>query len=87
MNTGILVPTWPPPSSWSPPRWAAPSVAAALVVAAARVGTGVHYPHDVLTGLAVGAGVVAVAALVLDRPVRALLHAAAGRWPASVARS
>jgi len=69
------------------PRWAAPSVAAALVVAAARVGTGVHHPHDVLTGLAVGAGVVAVAALVLDRPVRALLHAAAGRWPAIVARS
>lgn len=63
------------------PRWALPALATALAVAAARVGTGVHYPHDVLTGLALGAGVVAVAALVLDRPARALLDAATGRWP------
>lgn len=68
------------------PRWAAPALAAALAVAASRVGTGVHYPHDVLTGLAVGAGVVAVCALVVDRPVRATVRAAAGRWPAIAPR-
>jgi undecaprenyl-diphosphatase len=68
------------------PRCAVPALAAALVVAASRVGTGVHYPHDVLTGLAVGAGVVAVCALVLDRPARAVVRAAAGRWPAIAPR-
>jgi undecaprenyl-diphosphatase len=65
------------------PRWGAPALVAALAVAAARVGTGVHYPHDVLTGLVLGAAVVVVTVVTLDRPVDALLRATARRWPAS----
>jgi undecaprenyl-diphosphatase len=63
------------------PRWSAPAVGIAFLVAAARVGTGVHYPHDVLTGVALGATVVALAAMALDRPGQALLRAATRRWP------
>lgn len=40
-------------------RFAVPAVLAAAVVAALRVVTGVHYPHDVLAGLLLGASLTA----------------------------
>lgn len=63
------------------PSWTAPAVLTAVLVAAARVGTGVHYPHDVLTGLALGAAVVAVTVIILDRPGQAVVRLASSRWP------
>jgi undecaprenyl-diphosphatase len=65
----------------SAPRWTALAMLTSILVAVARVTTGVHYPHDVLTGLTLGASTVAVAAIVLDRPARALVRFATSRWP------
>ncbi|MFC5719424.1 phosphatase PAP2 family protein [Streptomyces gamaensis] len=48
---------------------------AALLMAASRVWTGVHYPHDVLAGLAVGVTVVLLAHALLHRTAARLLPA------------
>lgn len=48
--------------------WLAFTVAA--LVAASRVVLGVHYPHDVVTGLLLGAVVVTLTAVVLHTPAR-----------------
>ncbi len=52
------------------PRLAVVAVPVALVVASARVALGVHFLHDVLTGLALGGVVVACAALGAPRVTR-----------------
>jgi undecaprenyl-diphosphatase len=44
------------------PRGAVAAVPLALLVAASRVALGVHYPHDALTGLALGGAGVALVA-------------------------
>ena len=49
-------------------------VVLALVMAFARVYVGVHYPADVLAGLAVGAVVAVLVELLLGRPVVALVR-------------
>jgi membrane-associated phospholipid phosphatase len=54
--------------------------AAAVVMAFARVYVGVHYPQDVLAGLALGAVVILVGGL-LARPVLLLLLSALARTP------
>lgn len=64
------------------PRWGLVTVPVALAVAAARVAVGVHYPHDVLTGLLWGAVVVAGMVLVLAGPTQRAGHAAVSRWTA-----
>src|SRR5699024_10837516 len=55
------------------PRLAWFAVPLALAIAASRVAAGVHFVHDVLSGLALGAlvvaAVVAAASPVLDRPL------------------
>ncbi|MDJ0347322.1 phosphatase PAP2 family protein [Streptomyces sp. H10-C2] len=53
---------------------------AALLMAASRVWVGVHYPHDVLVGLAVGAGI-ALAGYAALRPVLLRLVAALTSTP------
>ncbi|MEJ3658671.1 phosphatase PAP2 family protein [Actinomycetes bacterium KLBMP 9759] len=40
---------------WSSSRWGPVAAVAALLAAASRVIVGVHYPHDVLVGLTIGA--------------------------------
>ncbi|MBT2369007.1 phosphatase PAP2 family protein [Streptomyces sp. ISL-10] len=55
------------------PRIALLTVPMALLMAFSRVFVGVHYPHDVLTGLAVGALVAAACMAALLRPARSLL--------------
>ncbi|MFJ8073973.1 phosphatase PAP2 family protein [Streptomyces sp. NPDC096176] len=55
------------------PRTALLTVPMALLMAFSRVFVGVHYPHDVLTGLIVGAVVATVFVALLLRPARALL--------------
>ncbi|MEV4331581.1 phosphatase PAP2 family protein [Streptomyces sp. NPDC049597] len=57
------------------PRIAVLTVPMALLMAFSRVFVGVHYPHDVLTGLVVGALVAAVCSVALLRPARSLLGA------------
>jgi undecaprenyl-diphosphatase len=47
------------------PRLAVPAILLAVLVAASRVALGVHYPHDVVTGLSLGAGIAAALVLVL----------------------
>lgn len=47
-------------------RLGAVAAVAALAMAASRVWVGVHYPHDVVTGMAVG-GLVALAVMILVR--------------------
>lgn len=56
-------------------RLGAIALVAAVLMAASRVWVGVHYPHDVLAGVAVGASVAFVAA----RAVRRNEEALAGR--------
>lgn len=56
-------------------RLGAIALVAAVLMAASRVWVGVHYPHDVLAGVAVGASVAFVAA----RAVRRNQEALAGR--------
>ncbi|WP_189890694.1 phosphatase PAP2 family protein [Streptomyces xantholiticus] len=57
------------------PRIALLTVPMALLMAFSRVFVGVHYPHDVVTGLVVGAVGAAVFVLVLVRPAGSLLGA------------
>jgi hypothetical protein len=66
------------------PRLAALAVPLALTVAATRVVTGVHYPHDVLAGLVLGAAVT-TAVLVALTPATTRLGDRAS-LPASVPR-
>ncbi len=54
-------------------RLAAPALLLAVLIAAARVALGVHYPHDVVTGLTLGAGVAFVLVLALRAPATRLL--------------
>jgi undecaprenyl-diphosphatase len=53
---------------WSAPRWWPLVVSLASLVAAARVALGVHYPHDVVDGLVLGALVSSATVLLLRRP-------------------
>ncbi|MGY1722209.1 phosphatase PAP2 family protein [Blastococcus sp. SYSU DS0533] len=53
---------------WSAPRWWPLVTPLALLVAPARVGLGVHYPHDVVDGLILGAVVGSALVLLLRRP-------------------
>jgi undecaprenyl-diphosphatase len=46
----------------------------AVAVAASRVAAGVHYPHDVMDGLLLGAVIVLIAVLAITRPVERLLR-------------
>ncbi|MDQ6650414.1 MAG: phosphatase PAP2 family protein [Actinomycetota bacterium] len=55
-------------------RLAWTGVVLALVMAFARVYVGVHYPGDVLAGLAVGAVVATVVVVALRRPVTSLVR-------------
>ena len=48
-------------------RWAVPL---ALIVCASRVIIGVHYPHDVLSGMLLAAVVVTLSTLLLERPAQ-----------------
>ncbi|MGW6455309.1 phosphatase PAP2 family protein [Streptomyces sp. NPDC055078] len=57
------------------PRIALLTVPMALLMAFSRVFVGVHYPHDVLVGLAVGAVVAVVFTLALARPAASLFTA------------
>ncbi len=54
------------------PRLAPAAALLAVAVAASRVALGVHYPHDVVTGLTLGAGVVAALMIALRPAVPAL---------------
>ncbi|MFI2372489.1 phosphatase PAP2 family protein [Streptomyces sp. NPDC018833] len=55
------------------PRIAPLTVPMALLMAFSRVFVGVHYPHDVLTGLSVGALAAAACTAAALRPARSLL--------------
>jgi undecaprenyl-diphosphatase len=52
-----------------------PAIALAVLVAASRVALGVHYPHDVVTGLSLGAGIAVVLVGVLRAPATRLAAA------------
>ncbi|REK85622.1 phosphatase PAP2 family protein [Streptomyces inhibens] len=65
--------------AWRAALWLALPVA--LLTGLSRVFIGVHYPHDVAVGLALGAAVAALCAALLGRPVTGLvLRMRAGRW-------
>jgi membrane-associated phospholipid phosphatase len=61
-------------------RLGAVSAVAALLMGAARVYIAAHYPHDVLAGFALGAGVVLIGWLLLSRPLTWLVELL-GRTP------
>ena len=61
---------------WSVPRWWPLVATLALLVAAARVGLGVHYPHDVVDGLVLGSMVASATVLLLRRPATRWVTAA-----------
>lgn len=63
---------------WTAPRWWPAATLLALAVGASRVGLGVHYPHDVMDGLLVGALVVSLSVLVLRGPASRLVTAVSG---------
>ncbi|WP_280194112.1 phosphatase PAP2 family protein [Nocardia farcinica] len=62
------------------PRVAWFAVPVALAVAAARVGAGVHYVHDVLSGLALGVVVVALVVALIRPSLDRLIQHLAGRF-------
>ncbi|MFE0376071.1 phosphatase PAP2 family protein [Streptomyces inhibens] len=65
--------------AWRAALWLALPVA--LLTGLSRVFVGVHYPHDVAAGLALGAAVAALCVALLGRPVTGLvLRMRAGRW-------
>jgi membrane-associated phospholipid phosphatase len=55
-------------------RLGAVAAVAALLMGVARVYIAAHYPHDVLAGLALGAGVVLIGWLLLSRPLTWLVE-------------
>ncbi len=57
------------------PRLIVPAAVLAVLVAASRVALGVHYPHDVVTGLTLGAGVAFVLVLASRAAATRLLAA------------
>jgi undecaprenyl-diphosphatase len=62
-------------------RWGLLAVTVALLLAFARVYAGMHFPIDVLAGLAIGALVALVLMAILTRPVAQLLdRRLRGRW-------
>jgi membrane-associated phospholipid phosphatase len=61
-------------------RLGAVAAVAALLMGAARVYIAAHYPHDVLAGFALGAGVVLIGWLLLSRPLTWLVELL-GRTP------
>ena len=61
-------------------RLGAVAAVAAVLMAVSRVYIAAHYPHDVLVGLALGAGVVLIGWLVLSRPLTWLVELL-GRTP------
>lgn len=65
-------------SIWTAPRWWPLASLLAGAVAAARVGLGVHYPHDVVDGLVIGALVVSLLVVLPRRPATRLVVAAGG---------
>ena len=54
-------------------RWVWPALLIAVIVACGRVAEGVHYPHDVVAGAALGFAIVMATAIWLERPVALLL--------------
>ncbi|MFI6771109.1 phosphatase PAP2 family protein [Streptomyces sp. NPDC050355] len=65
--------------AWRAAAWAALPIA--LLTGFSRVFVGVHYPHDVAAGLALGAAVAALGAALLSSPATDLvLRMRAGRW-------
>ncbi|MET8328420.1 phosphatase PAP2 family protein [Streptomyces sp. NPDC005181] len=54
------------------PRVAWTTVPLALLMAFSRVFVGVHYPHDVVAGLLMGASVAALVIVLLSGPARSL---------------
>ncbi len=54
-------------ASVTTPRLAPLAVIVALAVAASRVALGVHYPHDVMTGLLLGAAIVTAVLVAMPR--------------------
>lgn len=61
---------------WTIPRWWPVATLLALVVSAARVGLGVHYPHDAVDGLVLGTAAVSLLVLLLRGPATRLVTAA-----------
>jgi membrane-associated phospholipid phosphatase len=59
-------------------RLGAVATLAALLMGAARVYIAAHYPHDVLAGFALGAGVVLIGWLLLSRPLTWLVELLGG---------
>ena len=55
------------------PGWARLGLLGAVIIGASRVAIGVHYPSDILGGMAVGAGC-AVMALRAEAPLRPVLN-------------
>jgi undecaprenyl-diphosphatase len=62
-------------------------VIAALLIAFSRLYLGVHYPHDTLAGLALGAAVSVAGWLVLCRPLTGITARISGRATAAAAVS
>ncbi|MCZ2860850.1 phosphatase PAP2 family protein [Blastococcus sp. VKM Ac-2987] len=63
---------------WTIFRWWPIATLLALAVAAARVGLGVHYPHDVMDGLVLGAVVVSLLVFLLRGPATRLVTTVSG---------
>jgi membrane-associated phospholipid phosphatase len=72
--TGVLLIAW---------RWGVVAWAAAGLTAVGRVAVGVHYPSDVLMGLAVGAAGAVVLVRVLREPVERVWATLLGRFRGS----
>jgi undecaprenyl-diphosphatase len=60
-------------------RWGLVAIVVAVLLAVARVYAGMHYPLDVLAGLAIGAIAALLVVGLLTRPVAALVHQHASR--------
>jgi undecaprenyl-diphosphatase len=68
-------------TGWYYQRSLAVVVPIALAVGFSRIYNGVHYPSDVLAGMALGAATAIVTLVLLDRVWRALQPLLVSRWP------